>query len=73
MDSPIDFLLLYQRLIDILPSGSLQELMEACYEIVGVSILVVDIMYNLLGIAPAKKQEIMPGIIFWSIGAMTEK
>lgn len=51
----IDFLLLYENIFKILPSGNIQKLMEVCYEIVGVPILTVDIMYNLFGIAPQQK------------------
>lgn len=55
MDHKIDFLLLYENIFKILPSGNIQKLMEVCYEIVGLPILTVDIMYNLFGIAPQQK------------------
>ncbi|MDO4313286.1 MAG: hypothetical protein Q4C52_09380, partial [Eubacteriales bacterium] len=55
MDKTIDFLHLYEELFKILPSGSLQKLMDVCYEITGIPILVVDIMYNVFGIAPQRK------------------
>ena len=43
---------LYEAIYKILPNEDLQELMEVCYEITGVPILIVDIMYNVYGIAP---------------------
>lgn len=55
MNNKIDFLLLYEGIFKILPSGNIQKLMELCYEIVGLPILTVDIMYNLFGIAPQQK------------------
>ena len=55
MEKPIDFLLLYEKIFKILPTGNIQKLMDICYEIVGVPILTVDIMYNLFGIAPQEK------------------
>ncbi len=57
----IDFLLLYENIFKILPSGNIQKLMEVCYEIVGVPILTVDIIC--LASLHSKKQEIIIGII----------
>ena len=47
-----DLLSLYQAVFDTLSSGDLQRLMERCYQITGIPILVTDIMYNLYGAAP---------------------
>lgn len=55
MESTIDFLRLYEEMFKILPSGNIQELLDTCYEIVGIPILAVDIMYNVLGISPQTK------------------
>lgn len=55
MENTIDFLRLYEEMFKILPSGSIQELLDVCYKIVGVPILAVDIMYNVLGISPQTK------------------
>lgn len=49
----IDFLQLYEKIYSVLPSGSLQDLMDVCYEVTRTPILIVDITYNVLGIAPA--------------------
>lgn len=71
MEKKIDFLTLYQRLFQILSCGNMQELMNVSYEITGVPILAVDIGYNLLGVVSREKQEIIIGIILWSIKLMT--
>lgn len=55
MEHSINFLELYEKIFKILPRNNIQKLMEVCYEIVGVPILTVDVMYNLLGIAPSVK------------------
>ena len=55
MENSIDFLHLYEKIYMALPSGNIQNLMEICYEIVGVPILTVDVTYNLFGIAPQEK------------------
>lgn len=55
MEDRIDFLELYERMFRLLPSGNIQKLMELANDITGVPILAVDIMYNLLGIAPQAK------------------
>ncbi len=55
MENTIDFLRLYEEMFKILPSGSIQELLDVCYKIIGVPILAVDIMYNVLGISPQTK------------------
>lgn len=55
MENTVDFLRLYEEMFQILPSGSIQELLDICYKIVGVPILAVDIMYNVLGISPQAK------------------
>lgn len=55
MEKAIDFLVLYEEIFRILSKENIQEFMDTCYEIVGVPILVVDVMYNLLGIAPNEK------------------
>ena len=55
MEHSINFLELYEKIFKILPRNNIQKLMEVCYEIVGVPILTVDVMYNLLGIAPQRK------------------
>ena len=54
MSETIDFLTLYEKIFSILPNGTLQELMDVCYEVTQVPILIVDITYNVLGIAPKK-------------------
>ena len=61
MENSIDFLHLYEKIYMALPSGNIQNLMEICYEIVGVPILTVDVTYNLFGIAPQEKK----GDYFW--------
>lgn len=61
MKDTIDFLTLYQRLFHVLSSGTIQDVMDVSYEITGVPILAVDIMYNLLGAAPKDKT----GDYFW--------
>lgn len=55
MADSIDFLELYEKIFRVLPRNNIQRLMEVCYEVVGVPILTVDVMYNLLGIAPNVK------------------
>ncbi|BFL46821.1 CdaR family transcriptional regulator [Lactonifactor longoviformis] len=55
MADSIDFLELYEKIFKVLPRNNVQRLMEVCYEVVGVPILTVDVMYNLLGIAPNVK------------------
>ena len=50
-----DLLSLYQAVFDTLSSGDLQRLMERCYQITGIPILVTDIMHNLYGAAPQQK------------------
>lgn len=52
MEKKIDFIKLYEEIYRILSSGNLQDLMNVCYEQTGIPILIVDILYNLLGIAP---------------------
>ena len=52
MKKDFNFEELYEAIYKILPNENLQELMEVCYEITGVPILIVDIMYNVYGIAP---------------------
>lgn len=52
MNQKIDFLKLYEQIYTILPSGSLQSLMDVCYEVTKTPILITDISYNVLGIAP---------------------
>lgn len=48
----IDFLALYQELFNIIPQGDFQLLMDTASKILDVPILVVDITYHVLGIAP---------------------
>ncbi len=52
MNKDFKFEDLYEAIYKILPNEDLQELMDVCYEITGVPILIVDIMYNVYGIAP---------------------
>lgn len=52
MKKEFSFEELYEAIYKILPNEDLQELMEVCYEVTGVPILIVDIMYNVYGIAP---------------------
>lgn len=52
MKKDFTFEQLYEAIYQILPNENLQELMEVCYEVTGVPILIVDIMYNVYGIAP---------------------
>lgn len=46
MNKDFKFEDLYEAIYKILPNEDLQELMDVCYEITGVPILIVDIMYN---------------------------
>ena len=55
MENTVDFLRLYEEMFKTLPSGDIQELLDICWEIIGVPILAVDIMYNVLGISPQTK------------------
>lgn len=57
----MDFLKLYEEIYRTLPGGNMQKLINACYEQVQVPILVVDIMYNVLAIAPDQPT----GDYFW--------
>lgn len=52
MNKDFKFEDLYEAIYKILPNEDLQELMDVCYDITGVPILIVDIMYNVYGIAP---------------------
>ncbi|MCC8163674.1 MAG: helix-turn-helix domain-containing protein [Lachnospiraceae bacterium] len=52
MKKEVDFLKLYEELYQVLPTRNFQELMNVCYQTLGIPILIVDIMYNVLGIAP---------------------
>ncbi len=52
MDNQINFLNLYEEIYRIMPSGNLQDLMDVCYKATHIPILIVDITYNVLGIAP---------------------
>ena len=52
MNKDFKFEDLYEAIYKILPNEDLQELMDVCYEITGVPILIVDILYNVYGIAP---------------------
>lgn len=52
MKKEIDLLELYEAIYRILPGRNLQELMDVCYQVTGIPILITDIMYNVLGIAP---------------------
>lgn len=52
MAKELDFIKLYEEIYKCLPRRDIQQLLEVCYEIVGVPILVVDILYNVLGNAP---------------------
>ena len=61
MEDRIDFLELYERMFQLLPSGNIQKLMELANDITGVPVLAVDIMYNLLGIAP----QVKTGDYYW--------
>jgi len=53
VEKMIDLTFLYEEIYRVLPTGSIQKLMEACYRATGIPILCVDITYNLLGFAPA--------------------
>lgn len=55
MENTVDFLRLYEEMFKTLPSGDIQELLDICWDIIGVPILAVDIMYNVLGISPQTK------------------
>lgn len=57
----IDLKNLCEELLRILPSGSLQDVMNISYKYVKVPVLVVDILYNVLGIAP----EVKTGDYYW--------
>lgn len=52
MGEELDFIKLYEEIYKCLPSRNIQKLLEVCYGIIGVPILVVDILYNVLGNAP---------------------
>ncbi|MBU5360914.1 helix-turn-helix domain-containing protein [Enterococcus raffinosus] len=52
MKQELDFIELYEEIYKCLPSRDIQKLLEVCYEIIGVPVLVVDILYNVLGNAP---------------------
>lgn len=55
MEKELDFIKLYEEIYKCLPNRNIQMLLDVCYEIVGVPILVVDILYNVLGNAPKEK------------------
>lgn len=55
MVDQIDFLALYQELFNIIPQGDFQLLMDTASKLLDVPILVVDITYHILGIAPKSK------------------
>lgn len=52
MGKKLDFIKLYEEIYKCLPSRDIQKLLDVCYGIIGVPILVVDILYNVLGNAP---------------------
>ncbi len=54
MDTKIDFLALYEEIYRLMPQGNLQDLMDVCYKVTNIPILIVDITYNVLGISPNK-------------------
>ncbi|MCX4269450.1 MAG: helix-turn-helix domain-containing protein [Lachnospiraceae bacterium] len=51
----IDFLTLYQKILDILPTRNIQLLTDICYEIIGIPISITDITYTVQAITPKKK------------------
>lgn len=51
----IDFLTLYQKILDILPTRNMQTLTDVCYEMIGVPISITDITYTLQAITPKNK------------------
>ena len=55
-------------MFQLLPSGNIQKLMELANDITGVPVLAVDIMYNLLGIAPQAKT----GDYYWNTRGMRQ-
>ena len=55
MEKELDFIKLYEEIYKCLPNRNIQMLLDVCYEVVGVPILVVDILYNVLGNAPKEQ------------------
>ncbi len=51
----IDFLLFYQKIMDVLPARNIQALTDICYEMIGVPISITDITYTLQAITPKTK------------------
>ena len=51
----IDFLTLYQKILDILPTRNMQLLTDICHEIIGIPISITDITYTVQAITPKKK------------------
>lgn len=55
MKQRIDFLELYEKINQVLPTADFQKLMDVCYEVTRIPIIIVDVMYNVLGVAPQEK------------------
>ena len=51
----MEYVKLYHDLLELLPSGSIQELMEIAYRHIRKPILATDVTYQLLGIYPQQK------------------
>lgn len=70
MNKDFKFEDLYEAIYKILPNEDLQELMDVCYEITGVPILIVDIMYNVYGLLRCIQSVMKTEITFSSIAPM---
>ena len=59
----MDYVRLYHDLLELLPNGSIQELMKIAYQHVHLPILATDVTYQLLGIYPKEKS----GKPYWDL------
>ena len=57
----IDFLLLYEKILEALPTHNIQKLADICYQYTKIPILIVNITYTIQGLAPKNKT----GDYFW--------
>ncbi len=57
MKEQVDLKNLCEELLRILPTGTIQDVMNVSYKYVKVPVLAVDILYNVLGIAPEVKTD----------------
>ena len=53
---------LCEELLRILPTGTIQDVMNVSYKYVKVPVLAVDILYNVLGIAGGQNRRLLLGL-----------